>query len=167
MPDCIFIDRYRQDMSLSALQLWLRSAVGERGKWSEGRREAPSETKPKRNGLPPSRRRKLTAVAAIRRMPTRDERADLRSGAGVVEGQRGDGQPVKRSKPRVGHGDFVFFYMGFRLAKHAVTTRAVSKTRLALRRVLAGFELRFGCCSYGSPLKPCCFLRFPLKSFVL
>ena len=37
-------------------------------------------------------------------MPTRDERADLRSGAGVVEGQRGDGQPVKRSKPRVGHG---------------------------------------------------------------
>jgi hypothetical protein len=38
-------------------------------------------------------------------MPTRDERADLRSGAGVVEGPQGDGQPVKRSKPRVGHGE--------------------------------------------------------------
>lgn len=92
-------------MSLTALQLWLRSAVGERGKWSEGRREAPSETKPKRNVPPPSRRRKPAAVAAFRQMPTRDERADLRSGAGVVEGPQGDGQPVKRSKPRVGHGE--------------------------------------------------------------
>jgi hypothetical protein len=105
MPDCIFIDRYRQDMSLSSLQLWLRSAVGERGKWSEGRRVALSETKPKRNVPSPSRRRKLAAFAAIRQMPTRDERADLRSGTGVVEGQRGDVQPVERSKPRVGHGE--------------------------------------------------------------
>jgi hypothetical protein len=37
-------------------------------------------------------------------MQARDERADLRSGTGVVEGQQGDGQPVERSKPRVGHG---------------------------------------------------------------
>ena len=34
----------------------------------------------------------------------RDERAVLRSGTGVVERDRDDGQPVKRSKPRVGHG---------------------------------------------------------------
>jgi len=38
-------------------------------------------------------------------MLARDERADLRSGTGVVEGQQGDGQPVERSKPRVGHGE--------------------------------------------------------------
>ena len=37
-------------------------------------------------------------------MLARDEREDLRSGTGVVEGQKGDGQPVERSKPRVGHG---------------------------------------------------------------
>lgn len=37
-------------------------------------------------------------------MLARDERADLGSGTGVVEGQQGDGQPVERSKPRVGHG---------------------------------------------------------------
>jgi hypothetical protein len=41
-------------------------------------------------------------------MLARDEREDLRSGTGVVEGQKGDGQPVERSKPRVGHGGQIF-----------------------------------------------------------
>jgi hypothetical protein len=44
----------------------LRSVVGERGKWSEGRREAPSESQPERNVPPPSRRRKPAAPAALR-----------------------------------------------------------------------------------------------------
>lgn len=66
-------------------ELQLRSVVGERGKWSGGRRAAPSETQPKRNGPPPSRRRKPAALAAFRRMPARDERAGLRSGTGAVE----------------------------------------------------------------------------------
>ena len=35
-------------------------------------------------------------------MPARNERADLRGGAGVVAGRQGDGQPAERSKPRVG-----------------------------------------------------------------
>jgi len=39
------------------------------------------------------------------RMPARDERVDLRSGTGVGEGDRADGQPVERNKPRVGHSD--------------------------------------------------------------
>lgn len=43
----------------------LRSAVGERGKWSVGWREAPSESQPERNDTPPSRRRKPAAPAAI------------------------------------------------------------------------------------------------------
>jgi hypothetical protein len=34
----------------------------------------------------------------------RDERAVLRSGTGGVERLWGDGQPVERSKPCVGHG---------------------------------------------------------------
>lgn len=38
-------------------------------------------------------------------MSARDERASLRSGTDIVEGQRGDEQPVKRSKTRVGHGE--------------------------------------------------------------
>lgn len=37
------------------------------------------------------------------RVPARDERADLRGETGVDAGQQGDGQPVKRSKPLVGH----------------------------------------------------------------
>jgi hypothetical protein len=35
----------------------------------------------------------------------RDERANLRSEAGVVARHTSDRQPVKRSKPRVGHGE--------------------------------------------------------------
>ena len=98
MPDCIFIDRYRQDMSLSALQLWLRSAVGERGKWSEGRREAISETQPQRNVPPSSRRRKPAALVAFRRMPTRDERAVC-----GMWSEGGGATPAR--KPCVGHGE--------------------------------------------------------------
>ena len=81
----------------------LRSAVGERGKWSGGRREVFSESQPERN----ARRRAADGSPPLLRpctLQARDERAGLRSGAGVVEGQQGDGQPVKRSKPRVGHG---------------------------------------------------------------
>jgi len=37
-------------------------------------------------------------------MQARDERADLWSETGGGEGQQGEEQPVKRSKPRVGHG---------------------------------------------------------------
>lgn len=78
--------------------------VGERGKWSEGRRVSSSETQPERNVPPPSRRRTPSAPAASRRMPTRDERA---VGGAEREPSRGDsvtGQPVQRSKMRVGHG---------------------------------------------------------------
>ena len=41
----------------------LRSAVGERGKWSGRRREVPNESQPERNGPPPGRRRKPFATA--------------------------------------------------------------------------------------------------------
>ena len=81
----------------------LRSVSANGGKWSGGRREAFSESEPERN----ARRRAQTEARRFcgpLRMPARNERADLRSGAGVVEGRQGDGQPAERSKPRVGSG---------------------------------------------------------------
>ena len=60
---------------------------------------------PERSVPPPSSRRK-PAAPAVNVNTARDERADLWSGTGIVEGQQGDGQPVERSKPRVGHSKF-------------------------------------------------------------
>src|SRR6266571_1986573 len=86
-------------------QMRLRSVVGERGKWSEGRRGAHSESKPKRI----ARREPQTEarrVCGTLRMLARDERAILRSGTGAVERERGPtGSPWNGGKPRVGHGD--------------------------------------------------------------
>ena len=48
---------------------WLRSVVGERGKWSGGRRGEFSASQPERNVPPPSRRRKPAAIAAICQCP--------------------------------------------------------------------------------------------------
>lgn len=47
------------------------------------------------------------ADATVETGVARDERAILRSGTGVVERQRGDRDPVERSKTRVGHGGSV------------------------------------------------------------
>lgn len=44
---------------------WLRSVVGERGKWSGGRRGAHSALQPERNAPPPSRGRKPAAFAEL------------------------------------------------------------------------------------------------------
>ena len=81
----------------------LASVCGRRAETVERRRrETHSETQPERNA-----RRQAADGSPPLLWPTiaaRDERADLRSGTGVVEGQQGDGQPVERSKPRVGHG---------------------------------------------------------------
>lgn len=77
--------------------------VGERGKWSGGRREACSESKPERNARRRAADGSLPLLRTVR-MPARNERADLRSGTGVGEGQQGVEQPVERSKPRVGSG---------------------------------------------------------------
>jgi hypothetical protein len=49
------------------------------------------------DGSPPLLRQSANAA--------RDERVDLRSGTGVVARHTSDRQPVKRSKPRVGHGE--------------------------------------------------------------
>jgi len=81
---------------------WLRSAVGERKQWSGGGEKR--IVKRSRRATPAANRRRKPAAAAANAIAARDERADLRSGTGVVEGQQGDGQPVERSKPRVGHG---------------------------------------------------------------
>ena len=53
----------------------LRSVVGERGKWSGGRRGAFSASQPERNVPPPGRRRKPAAHGGTLRMHARDERA--------------------------------------------------------------------------------------------
>ncbi len=82
----------------------LRSAAGERGKWSGGRRVASSKSQPERNVPPPRRRRKPAAFAASGDCPlVTNARSAERNGRGR-EGDRADRQPVERSKPRVGHG---------------------------------------------------------------
>jgi len=61
----------------------LRSAVGERGKWSGERRAAFSESQPERNAAAERQTEARRSYDALR-MPARDERAGLRSGMGVV-----------------------------------------------------------------------------------
>ena len=81
----------------------LRSAVGEREKWSGGGENR--IVKRSQSATPAAEpQTEARRSCGTSRMLARDERADLRSGTGVVEGQQGDGQPVERSKPRVGHG---------------------------------------------------------------
>ena len=71
--------------------------VGERGKWSGGRRGAFTETEPERNGPPPSHGRKLAAPAAMTNA-ARDERAacEKRSGANCAL--------VTAGSPKIGIG---------------------------------------------------------------
>ena len=84
--------------------IWLRSVVGERGKWSGGRREAFSASQPERNVPPPSRRRKPAAIAAICQCRLVTSAVFAKQNR---RGRRGNGatvKPVKRSKNCVGHG---------------------------------------------------------------
>ena len=82
--------------------MWLRSAVGERKQWSgDGEKRI---VKRSRSATPAAEPQTEARRYCGHTIAARDERADLRSGTGVVEGQQGDGQPVERSKPRVGHG---------------------------------------------------------------
>ena len=81
----------------------LRSVVGERRMWSADGETAGTESE--RN----ARRRAADGSPPLMRqlrMVARDERAVLWSGAGEVERHTSDRQPVKRNKPRVGHGGF-------------------------------------------------------------
>ena len=86
--------------------IWLRSAVGERGKWSGGRREAFSESQPERNAAAEPQTEARRSCGTLR-MLARDERAVCEVERASSRGDRDDGQPVKRSKPRVGHGGFM------------------------------------------------------------
>ena len=63
-----------------------------------------SESQPERN----ARRRAADGSPPLLRpctMQARDERAVCEAERASSRGGRGDGQPVERSKPRVGHGD--------------------------------------------------------------
>jgi predicted nuclease of restriction endonuclease-like (RecB) superfamily len=79
----------------------LRSAVGEREKWS-GDGETASGTKSKRNAAA-GRRRKPAAAAAISMPLVTSARICVVERASS-RGIRGDGQPVERSKPRAFFG---------------------------------------------------------------
>ena len=82
---------------------WLRSAVGERGKWSEERRGAPIGTKPQRNAAA-NFRRKLPLMRSVQRMQlVTSVWFEERNGRGR-EGEGADRQPVERSNPHAGHG---------------------------------------------------------------
>jgi len=65
----------------------------------------PSESQPERNVPPPSHRRKPAAYGGTLRMPARDERAICGVERASSRGDRDAGQPVERSKSRVGHGE--------------------------------------------------------------
>jgi len=80
---------------------WLRSAVGERGKWSADGETAGTESERNAAAEPQTEARRSCGTV---RMAARDERAVLRSGTGVVGRHTNDRQPVKRSNPRAGHG---------------------------------------------------------------
>jgi hypothetical protein len=75
---------------------WLRSAVGERGKWSGGRRGAHSKSQPERNAAAePQTEARL--CCGPRKIVARAH--GLRSGTGAVAGETGPTrQPVERSK---------------------------------------------------------------------
>ena len=76
------------------ISLKLRSAVGERGKWSGGRNAADSGMKPERNAPPPNSRRKPRRACGRSRMPARDERAVC--GAERVRSSGRQGRPAAR-----------------------------------------------------------------------
>ncbi|HLX68548.1 MAG TPA: hypothetical protein VKV04_02870, partial [Verrucomicrobiae bacterium] len=66
------------------------------------RRETSNEAQPERNLRRRATDGSRSIIMVANGNAARDERADLRSGTGIVEGAQGDGQPVERSKPRVG-----------------------------------------------------------------
>jgi len=78
----------------------LRSAVGEREKWSGDGETA--GTKAERNAAaePQTEARRCCGQHPLLLVTS----AGLRSGTASSRGRRGDGQPVERSNPRVGHG---------------------------------------------------------------
>ena len=84
------------------LSFLLRSAVGEQKKWSAD--VVTAGTKPERNAAaePQTEARRSMWHFANRALVTSARFAKW-NGHGR-EGDRHDGQPVKRSKPRVGHG---------------------------------------------------------------
>ena len=83
---------------------WLRSVVGERGKWSGGRREAFSASQPECNVPSPSRRRKPAACCGNLPMPARDERIFCEAERARSQGKGATVKPVERRKKCVGHG---------------------------------------------------------------
>src|SRR5665213_2418479 len=92
---------------------WLRSAVGERKQWSADGETAGTESERNAAAEPQTEARRSCGTL---RMPARDERAVLWSGAGVVERHTSDRQPVKRNKTRAGHGGFRYL---LRFGRHA------------------------------------------------
>jgi len=91
----------------SAMKPWLRSAVGERGKWSGGGEERLAERS--RSATPaagPQTEARRSCGPAPCKLVT-SARFEKRNGR-RREGERDDGQPVQRSKPRVGHGVRIF-----------------------------------------------------------
>jgi hypothetical protein len=88
---------------LTYADFWLRSVVGERDKWSGERREAFSESQPERNATAePQTEGRRSFGPALCKLVT-SARFEKRNGR-RREGDRGDGQTVKRSKSRVGNG---------------------------------------------------------------
>ena len=86
----------------------LRSVVGERGKWSGGRREAFSASQPERNARRRAADGSPPLMAAHCGCPLVTSARFAEWSGRRREGDRDDGQPVERSKPRVGHGAHFF-----------------------------------------------------------
>jgi len=84
----------------------LRSAVGERGKWSGERRGAHSESQPERNAAAEPQTEAGRSCGTLQMPLVTRARFAKWNGRGR-EGDRADRQPVKRSNTRVGRGGFV------------------------------------------------------------
>jgi hypothetical protein len=82
--------------------IWLRSAVGERKQWSADRVTAGTESE--RNAAAEPQTEACRSLAA-NSIAARDERAVCEVERAASRGDGDDGQPVKRSKPFVGHGE--------------------------------------------------------------
>ena len=98
------------------------------------RREAFNGTKPKRN----ARRRAADGSPPLLRplhREARDERAVCKVERASSRGGRGDGQPVERSKPRVGHG---VWRLSFLCERHAALGTFA-------RRILHDFRVHTAC----------------------
>ena len=103
--------------------------VGERGKWSGGRRVAFSESQPERNAPPPGHRRKADAAAFLP-MQARDERAVCEAERASSRGDGATGSPWSEANRAL--------VTAIEQSRNAASTRLVGESFASLQNNCAG-----------------------------